>query len=81
MQYVINLRDANQNLSRHVSELKPDDEIVITKHGKPVARLLPVVEESALSEEKQAALQRLRQRSRKGYALGGEKLDRASLYE
>lgn len=81
MQHIINLREANQYLSRYISQLKSGDEVVITKHGKPVARLLPVVEEQALSEDKQAALQRLRARSRKGYHLGGQGIVRGELYE
>jgi prevent-host-death family protein len=81
MQRIINLREANQYLSRYIGQLKTGDEVVITKHGKPVARLLPVIEEQALSEDKQAALQRLRARSRKGYHLGGQGVARAELYE
>lgn len=81
MQQIINLRDANQHLSRHINGLVAGDEILITKHGKPIARLLPVIEEKELSPEKQAALERLRKRSHKGYHLGGEGVDRDSLYE
>lgn len=81
MQHIINLREANQYLSRYISQLKNGDEVVITRHGKPVARLLPVIEEQTLSEDQQAALQRLRARSRKGYYLGGQGIVRAELYE
>ncbi|MEZ5534949.1 MAG: type II toxin-antitoxin system prevent-host-death family antitoxin [Thiolinea sp.] len=81
MQQVINLREANQHLSRHIKNLAVGDEILITKHGKPVARLLPVTEEEGLSEEKKAALARLRKRSRNGYQLGGQGVNREALYE
>jgi prevent-host-death family protein len=81
MQHIINLREANQYLSRYISQLKTGDEVMITKHGKPVARLLPIVDEQALSDDKQAALLRLRARSRKGYHLGGQGVVRAELYE
>lgn len=81
MQHIINLREANQNLSRYINELSEQDELIITKHGKPVARLLPIQEEEALPLEKQAALKRLRERSKKNWHLGGQGVDRNSLYE
>lgn len=81
MQHIINLREANQNLSRYINELSEQDELIITKHGKPVARLLPIQEEKSLPLEKQAALERLRERSKKCWHLGGQGIDRNSLYE
>lgn len=36
----VSLYEAKTQLSRLIDQLKGDDEIVITKHGKPVAKLV-----------------------------------------
>lgn len=81
MQHMINLRQANQFLSKYIKSLKKGDEIVITKHGKAVAKLIPITEEKDLNESQQAALQRLLNRLNKGYHLGGEGVIRDELHE
>jgi prevent-host-death family protein len=81
MQQIINLREANQNLSKYIKLLKNNDEIVITKHGKAVAKLIPVTEEKILNLAQQDALQRLLNRIKEGYHLGGEGVSRDKLYE
>jgi len=55
-------RDANQRFSKLLAEVAGGREIVITRHGKPVARLVP---ESAQhqSAERTAAIKRLRARA------------------
>lgn len=37
----ITARDANQRFSRLLAEVEAGREVVITRHGKPVARLVP----------------------------------------
>ena len=59
MQQRINLREANQNLSKYINSLKSDDELVITKHGRAVAKLIPINEEKILNSSQQEALKRL----------------------
>lgn len=59
MKQQISLREANQHLSRYIEAVERGDEIIITKRGKPVARLAKVVEETRLTPEKEAALQAL----------------------
>ena len=81
MQQMINLREANQNLSKYIRSLHEGDEIVITKHGKAVAKLIPVTEEKTLNAAQQEALQRLISRSTEGYHLGGQGINRDELYE
>lgn len=39
---VYSVRDAKANLSRMLREVKRGREAVITEHGKPVARVLPI---------------------------------------
>jgi len=81
MQQIINIRDANQNISKYISSLHKEDEIVITKHGKAVAKLIPVSEDKTLNAAQQKALQRLLSRITEGYHLGGQGINRDELYE
>ena len=81
MQQRINLREANQNLSKYINSLKSDDELVITKHGRAVAKLIPINEEKILNSSQQEALKRLLNRMTEGYHLGGQGINRDELYE
>lgn len=42
MREVVNIYAAKTNLSRLVDRARAGDEIVIARHGRPVARLVPV---------------------------------------
>lgn len=44
MQQMIDLHEANQNLSKYIRLLQEGDVIVITKHAKAVAKLVSVTE-------------------------------------
>jgi prevent-host-death family protein len=77
----INLREANQQLSRYVAELRPGDEIVITKRGEDVARLLPIERTRSLSAAQLAARERTRARMAMGWPIGAGPLDRDALHE
>lgn len=59
MKQQISLREANQHLSRYIEAVEQGDEIVITKRGRPVAKLVKVVEKRELTQEQAKALQRL----------------------
>ena len=59
MKQQISLREANQHLSRYIEAAEKGDEIIITRRGKPVARLVRVVGQQSLTPEKDAALQAL----------------------
>jgi prevent-host-death family protein len=81
MQEIVSIRDANQHLSRYLERVEQGTEVIITRRGKPIARLLPIEPESRLSEAQQAARERLNERMRRGYKLGGVKVDRDTLHE
>lgn len=38
----VGIRDLRAGLSRYVEQVKQGEEIVVTEHGKPVARLVPI---------------------------------------
>ena len=42
------IREARQNLSALLEEVRKGREVVITDHGRPVARLVPPQQQSAL---------------------------------
>ena len=77
----VTAREANQNFSGLLRNVESRGEgFLITKRGRPVARLLPVEEhQSALTPEQRVALEEL---LGKKLHLGGEwKLDRDELHE
>ncbi len=81
MQHQISLREANQHLSRYVRNVEKGEELVITRRGKPVARLVPISTRRELNSGQEAALERTRERMSRGYDLGGKMPTRDELHE
>jgi len=81
MQEIVSIRDANQHLSRYLERVEQGAEIIITRRGKPIARVLPMESRPRLSDAQRAARERLRERMERGYALGGARVDRETLHE
>ncbi|MCP3665866.1 MAG: type II toxin-antitoxin system prevent-host-death family antitoxin [Gammaproteobacteria bacterium] len=81
MQRQVPIREVNQHLSRYIEIAEQGEEIIITKRGRPVARLSAVKLDQKLSEEQEKALLRSLARMRKGYNLGGQSFDRDELHE
>lgn len=81
MQEIISIRDANQHLSRYLERVEQGTEIIITRRGKPIARVLPIESRPRLSDAQRAARERLRERMKRGYALGGVRTNRETLHE
>lgn len=77
----VTLREANQHLSRYVRSVEEGHEVIITRRGRPVARLVRIEPERQLSSEQSAALERTRERMRRGYDLGGRMPPRDELHE
>lgn len=78
MKQQITLREANQHLSRYIEAATQGDEVVITRRGKPVAKLVPITTEQAVTPERHAAWKIL-QSSASGLNIG--KFDRDACYE
>jgi prevent-host-death family protein len=81
MREVISIREANQHLSRYLERVEQGTEIIITRRGKAIARVLPIEAQPQLSEAQRAARARMRERMSLGYALGGTRVDREALHE
>lgn len=78
MSKTITLRDANQGFSRCIREVEAGEEFVITRNGKPVARLAPVKGQRVLTPEQRAALERI---AATGWDLGTERFNREEIYQ
>ena len=83
MPTTLTLRDANQHFARCVREVEAGAEFVITRNGRPVARLVPVAAPGrrVLTEAQTAALERLMLRWSKAAPLEGLRFDRQALYD
>ena len=79
----ITLRQANQAFARCVREVEAGEEYLITRNGKPVARLVSAASDQSrrLSAAQEAALARTRARMAKGWPIGAGVLDRDALHE
>ena len=81
MSRTISLREANQGFSRCIRDVEAGEEYVITRNGRPVARLLPIAGRRVLTAEQQVARRRARRQMEKSWQIGSGPLDRASLHE
>jgi prevent-host-death family protein len=81
MPRTVTLRDANQNFAKYIREAESGNELVITRRGVPVAKLIPASGKRVLTPEQQAALARTLKRMKKGWALGDWKITRDEIYE
>ena len=81
MRQLINIREANQHLSRYIDAVQEGDEVIITRRGLPVAKLIAFEKTSELNAEQKAARKRCLARMRKGYSLGGRMPSREALHE
>ena len=78
----VSLRDANQNFAKLIAEVEAGEQVVLTRRGRPVARIVPETpRKRELTPEQQAARDRLIARMRKGYHLGGLKVNRDESYD
>lgn len=65
MKQQISLREANQHLSRYIEAVEAGAEVIITRRGRPVAKLAPIGEEPRLRPEQRAAWERLKATARR----------------
>ena len=64
-------REANQNFSRVIRAAANGEEVVITRRGVPVAKVVPMTVENKAATEREAAIARMLARMKKGWSLGG----------
>jgi prevent-host-death family protein len=76
----VTAREANQSFSRFLGEAERGAEIVITKRGRPVAKLVPVQPTDG-DDARRAAAERAIELMKKGLDLGGRRFTRDEIYE
>jgi prevent-host-death family protein len=81
MSKTITLRDANQRFSRCVREVEGGEEFVITRNGRPVARLVPAGGKRVLTPEQEAARARALAVMEEGWPINAGPLNRDELYD
>jgi prevent-host-death family protein len=81
MTRTITLREANQSFARCVREVEAGEELIITRNGNPVARLVPAKQQRVLTPEQEAAWERLKAAMERGWDIGAGPLDRDALHE
>ena len=64
----VSAREANQSFSKLLQAVVDGEEVVITRRGKPVARLAPI--EAAADGDRQAEIDRIIAHLREGVDLG-----------
>ena len=69
---VVGAYEAKTHLSELLEKVEAGEEITITKHGAPVAKLVPIKKEAS-AEERVAAIRRI-QKLAAGLSLGGLKI-------
>ncbi len=69
---IVGAYEAKTHLSELLEKVEAGEEITITKHGAPVAKLVPV-KKAASPEERRAAIARI-QKLATGLSLGGLKV-------
>ena len=78
----VTLRTANKDFSKLVQEIeRRGEEYLITRHGRPVARLTPHIKDKGADLEWVAAFERMKQLHATGLDLDGLKIDRDKLYD
>ena len=78
----VSLKQANQQFSRLIREVESGEGFVITRRGRPVARILPNDEVRTRDPQWVAAYEQMKARLRKGAPLGGLRIeDRDALHD
>jgi len=75
----VTAREANQKFSQLLASVDKGEEVVITRRGVPVARLVPEV--AAKGDERAQARRELMEMLRKGVPLGGVRANRDEIYD
>jgi prevent-host-death family protein len=76
----VSARDANQHFSKLLARVEAGEEVVITRRGRPVARMV-AARPKLTGEQRAKALAELNKIMDRGYRLGGKPLTRDEMHE
>ncbi len=77
----ISLMNANQEFSKMIKAVEHGQEFVITRRGRPIAKLMPHRFDKMTDPEWQAAYDQMKANLAEGASLGGLTSKRADLYD
>ena len=79
----VTAREANQNFAKILKGVERGEEFLVTRNGVAVARIVSARADGtrALTPAQERALARSMERLRRGWSLGGGRIDRDALHE
>lgn len=77
----VSLMTANQEFSKLIKEVEQGQDFLITRRGRPVAKLVPHTGDKAADPIWASAYYRMMARLKQGASLGGLRIDRDVLYD
>ena len=77
----VSLMTANQEFSRLIKDVELGEDIVITRRGRPIAKLVPHSADKTADPDWAAAHRRMMERLDEGASLGGLRVERDTLYD
>lgn len=77
----VSLMIANQEFSRLIKEVEHGEAVVITRRGRPIAKLVPHTADKTADPEWAAAYRRMMERLGEGAPLGGLRVERDALHD
>ena len=77
----VSLMTANQAFSKLVKEVERGESFLITRRGRPIARLAPHTADKTDDPEWVAACRRMTALLEEGASLGGLRVERAEIYD
>ncbi len=77
----VSLMTANQEFSKLIKEVERGEGFLITRRGRPVARLMPHTADKSADPEWVSAYRRMTARLREGASLGGLRVGREELHD
>ena len=79
--HTVSLKTANQQFAKLIKEVERGEVFLITRRGRPVARLVPHTADKTTDSGWVAAYRRMMERLDKGASLGGLKVKREDVYD
>lgn len=77
----ISLMTANQEFSKLIKDVEAGESVLITRRGRPIAKLVPHAADKTADPGWSAAYARMMARLETGAPLGGLQVDRDDLYD
>lgn len=77
----VSLMTANQEFSRLIREVEQGQGVLITRRGRPIARLVPHGADKFADPEWAAAYERMMSQLEEGASLGGLKVTREEIHD